>query len=184
MTTPTNFMRAVEPGDLCLIHGYSFTSKWIRFNEALADRRRSPWNHVCVATRWVGSTLMIAEAEPGGAVERPWHYEANLHQWSTGILPACHGAGDAARRYTMAGPWGPRGVPYSYLDYDAILLHDLHLQSAWLQDFIADSSHMICSQLGDQARADAGSHLFADGRWPGYVKPSDIGFLMDAATVK
>jgi hypothetical protein len=38
---------------------------------------------------------------------------------------------------------------------------------------------MMCSQLADQCRADGGSHLFDDGRWPGYVTPLDIGLLLE-----
>src|SRR5258708_29450415 len=65
------------------------------------------------------------------------------------------------------------GVGYSWADYMAIAAHRLHIPSPGLRDFIADSTHQICSQLIDTCYADAGVHLFADGRWPGYVTPAD-----------
>lgn len=159
-----------QPGDIVLVQGYSYTSRAIRSAEYLVDGWHSPWNHAAVLSRYQGSTMMIVEAQPGGAVERPWHYDHHKVQWSTGILPPCPDAGEAALAYV--------GVPYSYLDYAAIGLHRLHVPVPGLQLYIADTGHMICSQLADQARADAGSHLFTDGRWPGFVMPSDLGRLM------
>lgn len=67
-------------------------------------------------------------------------------------------------------------TPYSALDYFAIAAHRLHVPDVGneLQDFIASSGHMICSQLVDYCYLQAGVHLFNDGRWPGYVTPEDL----------
>ena len=37
---------------------------------------------------------------------------------------------------------------------------------------------LICSQLVDRSEEDGGTHLFSDGRWPGFVMPTDLGALL------
>jgi hypothetical protein len=71
-------------------------------------------------------------------------------------------------------------VGYSYLDYVALAFHSLHIPFPGLKNYIASTRHMTCSQLVDQAEKDAGVQLFKDGRWPGYVMPSDLGRLLGA----
>lgn len=173
-----------RPGDLCVVDTATRWSPLIRTAEHLADGLTTWYDHVVVCTAITGNVVWIAEAQPGGAVDRPWHYGTRRHKWSTGILPPCPGAADEALALTHAGPWGPHGVPYSDLDYLAIAAHTWHIPAPGLREFIADTHHMICSQLADQARLSAGSHLFDDGRWPGYVKPSDIGRLLDVKRAK
>jgi hypothetical protein len=65
-------------------------------------------------------------------------------------------------------------IPYSWLDYNAIALHHLHIPAPHLQKFIESSGHQICSQLVDWCADKAGWHLFDDNRWPGYVPPCDL----------
>jgi hypothetical protein len=43
---------------------------------------------------------------------------------------------------------------------------------------VASAKHLISSQLVDRAQQDAGVQLFADGRWPGFVRPSDLAELI------
>jgi hypothetical protein len=112
----------------------------------------------------------IVEAEPGGA------RKAALAEYATSMVawlhcPVQYGAAVAA----AAGSY--LGVPYSFLDYAAIAAHRLHLPTPGLHAYIADTGHMICSQLADRAAADGGWHLFADGRWSGYVTPGDLYHL-------
>jgi hypothetical protein len=75
------------------------------------------------------------------------------------------------------------GTPYSFLDYVSIAAH--RLDPVWkvapgacgsqrLAQYVRDSGHMICSQLADQALADAGWHVFDDGRLPQDVTPADL----------
>jgi len=66
------------------------------------------------------------------------------------------------------------GIKYSFLDYLALALHRFHVPVPWLRAYIASSGHMICSQLADRAAKLAGWHLFADGRWDGYVTPGAL----------
>ncbi|MGW9433129.1 hypothetical protein ACWHA1_35035 [Streptomyces decoyicus] len=70
------------------------------------------------------------------------------------------------------------GVPYSFLDYLAIATHRFHLPVPGLRRYVASTRHMICSQLVDRCYLDAGVHLFADGRWPGYVTPMALHHLL------
>jgi hypothetical protein len=81
------------------------------------------------------------------------------------------------------------GTPYSFLDYVSIAAH--HVDPVWriapgacgsqrLAQYVRDSGHMICSQLADQAMADAGWHNFNDGRLPQDVTPSALRAKMVA----
>jgi hypothetical protein len=177
-----------EPGDFFVVNSGSSLAKWIDIGEDLIDGRKSEFTHAGIASRWQtglpvyahpsqggriisNNTLFIVQAEPHGAVEVPWYWGHCPHAWSTGKVPACPRAADYARSLI--------GTGYSFIDYLAIATHEkLHWDIPGLQRFIADTGHMICSQLVDQARLLGGSHLFSDGRWPGYVKPSDLGFLV------
>jgi hypothetical protein len=167
----------VQPGDYAVIDTQSPASPYIDIMERLSGGGASSiWNHAVICTRVVTNpltgtrTVMIMEAEPGGAVERPWHYQANPHKWSTGILPPCPQAGEAALLYD--------GTPYSFLDYATIAAHAWHIPAPGLRAYVASTRSMICSQLADQSRLDGGSHLFDDGRWPGFVRPCDLGALL------
>lgn len=187
----------VQPGDIFVIQPTSYVFHWIELGEKIIDRKliaqqkargKPVWGHAGVASRRLSSgQLMIVQAEPGGAQEVPWPYENVPHLWSTGILPPCPLAANAAMHYAgfeptgMAGGWRKvrEGVPYSFLDYVAIETHALHIPGPGLRSYIASTGHQICSQLTDQCRLDGGSHLFSDGRWPGYVSPLDIGLLLE-----
>jgi hypothetical protein len=199
----------VEPGDWFVVNSGSRFSSDIRIAEYISDKverypdpRLSEWNHAAMVVAvgdpppnlprqpFSASTIWIAEAEGGGAKLAQFHYRDRPFLFSTGIVEAPPDAkikaASAALRYTQPGPWGKTGVPYGYLDYGALTLHSLqtaHLAPPvpGLQHFIQTSNHMICSQLVDRSCNDGGWHLFADGRWDGYVKPSDLGFLLVTA---
>jgi hypothetical protein len=132
------------------------------------------WEHAFMS---IGGGLVV-EAEPGGArVARVSEYSV-IH-WCYGLYslgtPGQHAnAAFYARKYTEAGPWGPHGVPYSFLDYAALAARRLHIPAPGLQAYIASSEHQICSQLADQCDSLAGIHIFTDGRWPGYVDPLSL----------
>jgi hypothetical protein len=125
-----------------------------------------------ICSRVENGTVYIVEAESHGAVETAWHYETRPHQWSSGIIDMPVTAGAAALRYV--------GVGYGWLDYAAMTAHELHIPAPGLKSYIDSTHTLICSQLVDRATLDAGKHLFTDGRWPGYCKPSDLGFLLVA----
>jgi len=161
-----------QPGDFAVVNVPPPSGAVISFAEWLAGGGRdAEWNHAVIATRrdYDGS-LLIVEALPGGSREVAWHYEDQPHKWSTGIIGGCPRAATQARALVA--------IPYSWADYAAIGLHRLGVSTAGLQGYIASSHHLICSQLVDLAWLRAGCHLFDDGRWPGFVMPSDLGQIL------
>ncbi len=161
---------AVQPGEFCVISTGSRAGPWITFAEQIVNHGKRPlWDHVVIASRWENDILYIVEAQPHGAVEVPWHYGAHPYKWSTGIVDTPFAAGEASRKYI--------GVGYSFLDYEAIALHYMHIPIPHVEHYINDTGHMICSQLVNQAETDAGKN-FWPGEWVGYAMPSDFGRLL------
>ena len=130
---------------------------------------------------------LILEAEPGGAVIRPLHYDrvywcANIERLQPQVTNAQ--VLDVARSLEH--------VPYSFLDYDALLARRLHLPDwrVWpnrdstegvpreglltLREFVRDTGHMICSQEADEFKLRLGCHVFNDQRWPQDVTPGAL----------
>lgn len=160
-----------QPGDFCVVNTGARFTRLIEFGEWLNGNGFGPYDHAVICSRVTNGVIWIVEAQPGGAVEVPWHYEDRPHLWSTGLIEPCPAAGAAAQKYV--------GVDYSFLDYDALAAHRLHIPVPGLQGYIAATGHMICSQLVDQSRLDGGSHLFTDNRWPGYVTPMNLDHLLE-----
>jgi hypothetical protein len=183
-----------KPGDWFVVDPGTEIDEWIIWAEKLADGRKTKYSHAGVFSRYAypalrlpegelgapwttcgpedkSATMLIVEAEPGGAREVPWHYDGQPARWSCERFPNNPRVADMARALV--------GTPYSIADYAALISHRWHIPSPGLKDFIGDTGHMICSQLVDQACYDALWFLFDDDRWPGYVKPSDLGHLLD-----
>lgn len=158
-----------QPGDTVLVQIEGAVGRAIEFGQWLNGDGFTVFEH---AAMYLGGG-MVVEAEPGGAREVPLsEYDGRAQFWSTGHMALTgqqRGAVVAAAlKYAAAR------VPYSFLDYDALAVHRLRIPVPGLRRYIADTGHMICSQLVDQCYADAGVHLFKDGRWPGYVTPGDL----------
>jgi cell wall-associated NlpC family hydrolase len=162
---------ARQPGDFAAVAMDDAVGHLIEFGEWLNGDGFGQYAHALV---YVGDG-QIVEAMPGGALMRPRAVQDG-DLWSTGVLPVTQDQREAivaaANRYL--------GVPYSFADYAALAAHRLHIPVPGLRAFIADTGHMICSQLVDQCYADAGVHLFTDGRWPGYVTPKELANLCSA----
>jgi hypothetical protein len=75
---------------------------------------------------------------------------------------------DAARGYI--------GTPYNFLTYGSLAATKLRfmLTRALLRKMISTRKDMMCSQLVDQCLADAGFHVFDDGRLPQDVVPAEL----------
>ncbi len=165
----------VKPGDWAVVNTGTRATPLIRLGEFLCTvtdlhPECSEWDHAAICSRVdPDGTIWIVEADPGGAVETRWHYEGRPYQWSSGIIDMPEAAGAAALRYV--------GTGYSALDYFAIAAHSLHIWAPGLREYIDSTGSMICSQLVARAALDAGRPL-VNGEWPGYVKPSDLGFLL------
>ena len=124
---------------------------------------------ICSRVRRDG-TVYIVEATPNGAKENVWHYDDHDHLWSTGLVKTSAKAGKAALAFV--------GTPYSWRDYAAIAAHAWRLWVPGHRHYVASTRHLVSSQLVDRAESDAGVHLFADRRWHGYVRPSDLADLI------
>lgn len=126
--------------------------------------------HVFVWTGAFGSADGIVEAEPGGAVHVPFHYDMSAVAW---VRPPSGAVGVD----TALAAVGMLGTPYSFADYFALFLLRLHLPSKRLRAYVKSSGHLICSALADRAAMLAGWKLFRDGRAEGDVTPEDIAEL-------
>lgn len=138
----------------------------IEFGQWLNGEGFHAWEHAFLLLPYGN----ILEAEPGGAVIRPLHYDDVY--WCTGIDKLPHPSVTSALVQGVAEHL--KGVPYSFLDYAALAAHRLHIPGPYLRDFIATQQHMICSQLVDFAYELLGVQIFDDGRWPGYVTPASL----------
>lgn len=152
-----------NPGDIGLVRIDGAVGKGIRFAQWLNGDGFKDYEH---SFTYVGIGQII-EAEPGGARLAPLaQYADRPVVWLR--CPPQYGdaVADAARELF--------GTPYSFLDYQALAMHRFHIPVPGLRRFIANSGHMICSQLCDHAAMTGGWHIFDDGRWEGYVTPGDI----------
>jgi len=160
-----------RPGDFAVVDTLTRTSRLIQLAEALSRGGFTMFDHavICSRVRRDG-TVYIVEATQRGAEENVWHYDDNDHLWSTGIVKTSTRAGKAALAYL--------GTPYSWLDYVAVAARASHMWAPGMRHYVASTKHLVSSQLVDRAELDAGVHLFADRRWPGYVRPSDLAELI------
>jgi len=177
--------KTVQPGDFAAVRTTGEISRLIKIGEWSALRARffprsvpsgsEDWEH---AIFYVGGDKdMILEAEPGGAQLVPFHYNPSDVLWSAENTALDLTSEQRGLASSIAAKYV--GTPYSFLDYEAIALHSLHIPAPGLKRYIKSTQHLICSQLADQCRQDMNSHLFNDNRWPGYVDPLDLALLIE-----
>ena len=152
-----------QPGDIGLVTIPNAAGRLIRLAQWLNGDGYRNYEHafVCVDNL---SEVTIVEAEPGGAVLAPLHYDNVL--WLR--CPPELGAAVATAARGLAG------TPYSFLDYFALAAVRFHLPSRRIRRYVASSGHLICSALADAAACRGGWHLYSDGRLPGDVTPGDL----------
>jgi hypothetical protein len=163
-------MTRPRPGDFAVVDTGRRAPLLIYLGKRLSRGGFIMFDHAVICSRVRSGRIYIVEAMPGGARENVWHYGDHDHLWSTGLVKTSAKAGKAALAYV--------GRPYSWLDYAAIAAHAWHLWAPGMRHFVRSSRHLIGSQLVDRAELDAGIHLFADRRWRGYVRPSDLADLI------
>lgn len=68
------------------------------------------------------------------------------------------------------------GTPYNFLTYVKLAAgaFRMRLTEAWLRKHMSTRKDMMCSQHVDQSLADAGYHVFDDGRLPQDVVPAEL----------
>lgn len=151
------------PGDIGLVRIRGVEGRLIRLGQWLAGGSYADFEHAFV---YLGGGQLV-EAEPGGArVSALGEYRPETVVWLR--------CPDQYRAAVAAAARGMEGVPYSWLDYFAIAAHRFRLPIPGLRSYIKATGHEMCSQLADRAALDGGWHLYADGRWEGYVKPVDL----------
>lgn len=161
-----------NPGRIGLTQIHGKVGAGIRFGQWLNGSGFEDFEHAYMD---LGDGTGI-EAEPGGARIFPLDkYDPKTVHWCDGIYsqtpPQFRNAiADEARRLA--------GTPYSFLDYDAIALHRLGVDTKLLQRYIESTGHLICSQLVDLASTRGGHQIFNDNRWNGFVAPGDL-YLQD-----
>lgn len=157
------------PGDFALTKITGFTGRAIAAGQALIGDA-SPVQHALI---YVGNGMII-QAMPGGAELIPLEDASDPVLWSSHLFPLT----DAQRDAMVVEAVALVGTPYSYMDYASLGLAHFSVRPAWVTKFIADSGHLICSQLVDEVYARAGIQLFDDGRLPGDVTPGDLYKLL------
>lgn len=163
--------QGLAPGDFAVVSVAGAGGTAISLMETAAYGHHTWWDHALI---YIGGGQVV-QAEPGGAQTRilgPYRHSI----WSTGLLPLT-----GAQRALICGAavhYAAARTGYSWLDYAAIAAHRLRLPVPRLREFIGDTGRLICSQLVDQCWRDGGVNIFADGRWPGYVSPYDLGALL------
>ena len=156
-------------GDFAAVRTGGDTGALIRLGEVLNGDGFGDYEHAMI---YIGDGEIV-EAEPGGARRRVRGIQSG-DLWSTGLWNLSSDTREMIREAAIAYI----GTPYGWLDYAALAARRLHLPAPGLREFIGSTRSMICSQLADQCWADAGVHLFADGRWPGYVTPGALANLI------
>lgn len=164
-----------SPGRIGLVSIHGETGKLIEFGQWLNGDGFTAHEHSFID---LGDGSLI-EAEPGGARIRPLSkYDGVDVYWCDNLYRQV--SLDKLNLVAQEA-WRLQGTPYSFADYAALVAHRLGVPSRHLKDYIADSGHLICSQLCDLAYQRAGFQLFSDGRWPGYVTPGDL-YQLDSRT--
>lgn len=162
------------PGDFALTRISGITGRFVAAGQALIGDA-SPVQHAFV---YVGDG-QIVQAMPSGAELIRLEEASPVVQWSTGHFDLT----PEQRALVSAHAIWLVGTPYSFLDYASIALAHYRIRPAWVRDFVADTGHMICSQLVDEVYLRAGVHLFDDGRLPGDVTPGDLWKLINPKRV-
>lgn len=128
----------------------------------------------------------FVQAMPGGAEEIELRPETHWTAEWTFIRPEyitaemmgvgdmdSHGGANQGRTVAEAAR-SYIGTPYDFATYGAIPLYRVGMRTRSIKRIISDTGTMMCSRLVDAALADAGYHLFEDGRLPGNVTPSEL----------
>jgi hypothetical protein len=149
------------------------TRRWWRlvFSVRQWFRRR----HVAVVETHLAPVPHLIQAMPRGAERVPLDPAKHLTSGCVyvrpdyALSPSDGGlVAYCARQYV--------GVPYGFLTYLKLAAgaFRMRLTEAWLRKALSTREDMICSQLADQALADAGHHVFDDGRLPQDVVPAEL----------
>lgn len=174
------------PGDFGLVHDRSDAGLAIGAAEWLDEVAQGHWRSADRASLWRHAFLVESvdpdgivhalEAWPGGARRNTYRVGDASLLWSSGHFQLA----DDQRQAIVAWAVTHLGAKYSwaaYLRQAAVRLH-IPFAAAWLARQVERCGSYLCSQYCDAAYQAAGYHLFADGRAPYDVAPSDLADLI------
>jgi len=160
-------MKEIKAGDIGLTRIGGLLGFFIMIGQALAqDACR--YTHTYIV---LDDETVIA-AQPGGARIDP------LSDYDNKSVYLQRDLTDEQRVIIVNEARALEGLPYSFLDYLAIALARFGIKPKWLKKYIANTGHMICSQMCDEVYRKAGINLFNDGRLPQEVTPGDLFYVL------
>lgn len=160
-------MKEIKPGDIGLTRIGGILGFFVSLGQHLAGDS-SRYTHTYI----VLDDETIIAAQPGGARIDPLSDYANKAIYLQRDLT------DEQRATIVGEARALEGLPYSFLDYLAIALARFGIKPKWLKKYIANTGHMICSQMCDEVYRRAGINLFNDGRLPQEVTPGDLFYVL------
>ncbi len=160
-------MKEIKAGDIGLTAIGGWLGFWVSLGQHLAGDS-SKFTHAYIV---LDDETVIA-AQPGGArIDLLSDYDNKSVYLQRDLT-------DEQRATIVAEARALEGLPYSFLDYLAIALARLGIKPKWLKRYVANTGHMICSQLCDEIYRRAGINLFNDGRLPQEVTPGDLFYVL------
>lgn len=162
-----------RPGDIGLTRISGLTGVLVGLGQFII-RDASRYTHVFV----VLDNNEIIEAMPGGAKIESLDKYAGTTKYGSPKAVYLDIKLTADQRFGIVqNARQLKGTPYSFLDYVALSLERFGIKWKWLENYVASTKHLICSQLADEAYRRAGVHLFDDGRLPQKVTPGDLTYV-------
>lgn len=160
-------MKQIKPGDIGLTTIGGVLGFFVSLGQHLAGDS-SKFTHAYI----VLDDETVLAAQPGGArIDKLSDYKNKAIYIQKDLT-------DEQRSRIVLEARKLEGLPYSFLDYLALALARLGIKPQWLQKYIANTGHMICSQLCDEVYRRSGIHLFNDGRLPQEVTPGDLLYIL------
>ena len=165
-------------GDFILVIGNDPVGLGIRTAEFLNGKRKMrktlfpKYSHAAILIDdGNDENAQIIEAEPGGA--RIGH-AGEYGKPGIGWIKSSWNLDDNTRDRIVLEQKLLLNTPYSALDYGSLALLHFHIRPEFVVNYVANSGHMICSQMVDEVYKRAGLQMFSDGRFPGDVTPEDL----------
>lgn len=160
-------MKTIKPGDIGLTRIGGVLGFFVSLGQHLAGDS-SRYTHAYIV---LDDETVIA-AQPGGArIDKLSDYKNKAIYIQLDLT-------DEQRASIVAEARSLEHLPYSFLDYLAIAIARLGIKPKWLKRYIANTGHMICSQLCDEVYRRVGIHLFNDDRLPQEVTPGDLLYVL------
>jgi uncharacterized protein YycO len=157
-----------RPGDIFLVQITGRGGWLIRLGQALSG----DWSRY-THTGIVLNDDTVISAQPGGAEIIPLSEILSQRP----LAFSHYDLSDETRAKIVAKARSLEGTPYSFLDYLSLALVTFKVRPKWLIRYVANTGHMICSQLIDYVYFAGGVELFNDGRFFGDVTPGDVAHV-------